>query len=298
LGFRREQGSLGQEAWAHPDRWQAVFLGDFIDGGRENARVLDTVRAMVEAGQARAIMGNHELNALLFHTPSHGTDASGDGWLRERNDANKKQHQTFLDEFPANASSDVAPPRDARAREVLRWFMTLPLYIDLGPFRVVHAQWDPVAVAAVDARRPGGLLASQDLPEVANCAEGFGASADRLLKGMEIPLPSGETFIDFHEKPRGQMRVKWWANGGRSYRNMALSVPNPDVLPDTPVPELDDLPLFGTSEKPVFVGHYKMRGHPEVDAPHAACLDFPDTPCAYVWRPGDTRIMPERLRIF
>lgn len=298
LGFRSERDASGREVWTHPDKVQAVFLGDFIDGGTDNARVIETVRAMIEAGQAQAIMGNHELNALLFHTPKPSEASATNGWLRERKSENTKQHRTFLDEFPANETGDIAPTRDARTREVLSWFLTLPLFLDLGPFRVVHAQWDPDAVAEVAGRRPDGLLRQEDLPEIAGLAEGFGFSADRLLKGMEIQLPSDVTFSDISGKPRNQMRVKWWATRGRSFRDMALSVPNPGVLPDEPAPELEALATYGLHEKPVFVGHYKMPGKPEIEAPYAACLDYPDIPCAYLWRPGDTRIMPERLRIF
>ena len=40
-----------------------------MDRGPQIADTLQIVRSMVEAGSARAVMGNHELNALAFHTP-------------------------------------------------------------------------------------------------------------------------------------------------------------------------------------------------------------------------------------
>ncbi|WP_245510599.1 metallophosphoesterase [Antarcticimicrobium sediminis] len=61
--------------WSHPepDR-QIVFLGDFIDRGPENGAVIQIVRELTDAGRAQAIMGNHELNAIHFHTrdPENG----------------------------------------------------------------------------------------------------------------------------------------------------------------------------------------------------------------------------------
>ena len=41
----------------------ALFLGDYLDRGPEIREVLHTVRGMVEAGDALAILGNHESNA-------------------------------------------------------------------------------------------------------------------------------------------------------------------------------------------------------------------------------------------
>ena len=52
LGYRR-----------HPEGRMALFLGDYLDRGPEIREVLHTVRGMVEAGDALAILGNHESNA-------------------------------------------------------------------------------------------------------------------------------------------------------------------------------------------------------------------------------------------
>jgi len=44
----------------------AIFLGDFVDRGPSQREVLLIGRAMVEAGAARAVMGNHEFNAIAY----------------------------------------------------------------------------------------------------------------------------------------------------------------------------------------------------------------------------------------
>ena len=62
-------------AWRHSER-TAVFVGDFIDRGPQQRRTVELVRAMVESGAALAVMGNHELNAIAWHTPH--PDGSGD----------------------------------------------------------------------------------------------------------------------------------------------------------------------------------------------------------------------------
>jgi hypothetical protein len=73
-----------------------VYLGDFIDRGPDNKEVLRIVGGMLDAGTAQAIMGNHELNAIQFHTLHPETGKP----LRKRTKKNEGQHKTFLYEFP------------------------------------------------------------------------------------------------------------------------------------------------------------------------------------------------------
>ena len=63
LGYSRQKG-----IYRHPER-QAIFLGDFIDRGPKIRETLEIVRPMIDSEAALAVMGNHELNALAFHTP-------------------------------------------------------------------------------------------------------------------------------------------------------------------------------------------------------------------------------------
>ena len=62
LGYKQTHG-----VYRHSER-QAIFLGDFIDRGPKIRQVLQIVRPMIEQKAALAVMGNHELNALAFHT--------------------------------------------------------------------------------------------------------------------------------------------------------------------------------------------------------------------------------------
>lgn len=48
----------------HPEGRRAVFLGDLVDRGPKVAEVLDRVKAMVEAGRALCVPGNHEAKLL------------------------------------------------------------------------------------------------------------------------------------------------------------------------------------------------------------------------------------------
>src|ERR1035437_3492567 len=61
LGYRIKNG-----VYFHPTR-KVVFVGDYIDRGPQIRETLVIVRKMVESGNAIALMGNHEYNALCFH---------------------------------------------------------------------------------------------------------------------------------------------------------------------------------------------------------------------------------------
>ena len=50
---------LSDGVWTPPNGRMAVFLGDLIDRGPEQIKVLETVRAMCDAGLALCVMGNH-----------------------------------------------------------------------------------------------------------------------------------------------------------------------------------------------------------------------------------------------
>ena len=91
-----------------------IFLGDFIDRGEalaEHKQLLSLVMKMVRSGNALAVMGNHEFNALAYHTYVDGPP------LRAHTQKNTKQHQAFLNEFD----------EDPQAKnEVLDFFLSCP----------------------------------------------------------------------------------------------------------------------------------------------------------------------------
>lgn len=52
------------DSWQHPARRRAIFLGDLVDRGPDTPGVLRIVMAMVEAGQAFCVAGNHDMKLL------------------------------------------------------------------------------------------------------------------------------------------------------------------------------------------------------------------------------------------
>jgi hypothetical protein len=90
------------------------------------------------------------------------------------------------------------------------------------------------------------------------------------------------------------VRLKWWQSGAMIWRDAALSHPDPEKLPQTPLPDKIKLLPYPAEAKPVFFGHYKMHGSPMIDAPNAACLDYPKVAGAYKWA-GEVRLDPKNL---
>ncbi len=82
LGYTLEYDAAGRPVGArHPDGRRAIFVGDLVDRGPDTPGVLRLVMAMVAAGTAFCVAGNHEvklLKALRGKSVkrSHGLDAS------------------------------------------------------------------------------------------------------------------------------------------------------------------------------------------------------------------------------
>ena len=251
LGYRNTNG-----VYSHPAR-RVIFLGDFIDRGIGQREVIETVRGMVDNGHALAVMGNHEFNAIAYATHS----AELNDYLRPHTPKNIKQHQAFLDTYAHRA--------DAYA-EVIVWFKTLPLWLELDGLRIVHACWDSKWIAK--------LGSSQLTPDVLFAASQKGTweytAIETLLKGKEIPLNSGSSFTDKDGNDRHHIRVRWWDNTATTYRTAFLGPDSARThIPDDEIAG-DHLVEYGNHEVPVFLGHYWFEGAPCPLAPNIACLDY------------------------
>jgi hypothetical protein len=256
MGYQETGG-----VWQHPER-KVIFLGDFVDRGPEQVETVRIARSMVESGNALAVMGNHEFNAVAWSTidPNKLNE-----FLRPHSDKNLKQHREFL--------AQVGEDSDLH-REIIKWFKTLPLFLEMDTFRVVHACWHPGHLQTLsnftddhNRIRPEAWVQLTDEEN-----EGFEA-LETVLKGLEISLPNGYQFRDKDNHPRTNIRTQWWDLDGVTYRDLAM-VPVEVIhqIPHEPIPD-DVLPGYD-GEKPVFVGHYWMRGEPAPLNEYVACLDY------------------------
>jgi protein phosphatase len=61
LGYGLKEG-----VWRHPSGRTAVFVGDLVDRGPGNLRVLERVMSMVDAGSGLCVLGNHDHKFLRW----------------------------------------------------------------------------------------------------------------------------------------------------------------------------------------------------------------------------------------
>lgn len=284
LGWRR-----GPAGWVHPDPGRSiVFLGDFIDRGPENRAVIRVVRDLIDSGKARAIMGNHELNALHFHTAHPGTGKP----LRAHSAKNLRQHASFLAEFPPGAPE---------TREALAWMQGLPLFLEAEGFCAVHACWTRGSIDRLRAFTAEGRLSQEMLIRAADPADEMFRLAEEVTKGPEHPLPEGFSFRDKDGTRRDHVRLQWWNARAATWRDIAISVPDPGDLPDAPLPGSLLAQTYPVHERPVFFGHYWLSGDPVLQGPNAMCLDYSagkDGPLvSYELHPGERLLSPGRVRV-
>lgn len=257
--------SVRAGVWQHPTR-KALFLGDIIDRGPRIREALHLVHDMVEAGAASCIMGNHEINALAWSTPAPA--GSGRQYIREHTERNRRQIQDTLEQF-------VAWPDEWDY--FLDWFYTLPLLQDLGDIRLVHACWDSRLIEPFIAQYGDGRIDREFLEAAVDHSSFASQVLERLLRGIDMRLPHGQTITGKDGLTRAAFRTKFWEEQPQTYGDIVFQ---PDALPDDVAarPLSDDqkaeLLLYDADQPILFVGHYWQQGNPHPIRPNLACLDY------------------------
>src|ERR1035437_9226675 len=277
-------------AWRHPER-RAIFVGDFVDHGPKQVEAVMIARRMVEAGTALAILGNHDFNAIAWYLPD---PANPGEYLRLHcSEKNRRQHAEFLKEVAGKPMH----------RDIIDWFLELPLWLDLPELRVIHACWhSPFMEYLAPMLRPEARLtknlmldmtrepesqAERDSPEAS-----LFKAADALTKGFEIELPLGRSFLALYGTRRTRVRVCWWNSEATTYRTAAL-VDNElrQCLPEDPLPP--NVRIQVPNDKPIFFGHYGIHGSPNVLSATIACVDYGVNRggplCCYRWQ-GESKL--------
>lgn len=273
LGYRRD----GEGSYRHPER-TAVFVGDLIDRGDGQLEVLQTVKAMVDAGAAKIVMGNHEFNAVAY--------ARG---LREHSEKNTKQHKAFLEQLT-----------ESEQRHYVDWFTTLPLWLDLGAIRVVHACWHADSMKVVEDLCGSNRLTDEiHFVEATTKGSPLYDAVETLLKGPEISLTDygADPYWDKDRNRRTNARIRWWDHDASTLRELAetrgvfdeAGQPYPE-LPDRVIESPRERSYVYTDRTPLFYGHYWRRWEPvhrDDWTTYTACVDFSavkgGTLVAYRW---------------
>lgn len=281
----------------HPNR-QAVFVGDLVDRGPQQVLAVQTVKAMVQAGSAHMVLGNHEIQVIELFTPHRLPER---GHLMERTERHCDLHREFLDEVVQDSMLH---------RELIEWFMTVPMWLDLGDLRIVHACWDEASIANLGGEPTftADILHAQAEHDsvasiaVRNLIRGPAVVVDppwHYKGGDPIPTARFSWWLD-HEATVGELiSMSPWATA-HSEEN-CLGIDGPPWAPSNPDARLTDVPVeaYPSDAPPLFFGHYWRQGTPDrVDLRNAVCVDF--SACrggpmvAYRWS-GERQLTPKNF---
>jgi hypothetical protein len=258
LGYRPDAAGILR----HPAGRQVIFLGDYVDRGPKIRETLQLVRSMVDGGAALAILGNHEYNALAFW--QFHPDG---GHLRPHKPQHILQH---LETIRAFQTSELFE----EWLDYLNWFLTLPLALELPGLRAVHACWEPRHIAYLRSELPGLRLTPDFLLRASRRDSPEYTATEVTLKGREVPLPGGLSFADKDGHRRYITRVRWWQDPTLATYYHDYFLEDLPELRGEPVDAASLDPWHYQDEKPVFFGHYWLRGTPQILQPHAVCLDY------------------------
>jgi hypothetical protein len=245
-------------------------------------------------------MGNHEFNAISFVTPDR---RAGGDFMRPssgpKGPKNRAQHASFLEQVIEGSALHI---------EYVKWFKTLPLWLELGGVRVAHACWHDASIAFL--RRTLGhdqSMSEEFLIEANINGTATFEAVDTVLKGPEIELGDQHVFVDKDKHHRSSARIRWWDRRALTLQEVAEIPPDskrPDgqpfpALPDDPCPEAEQYRY--EEETPVFFGHYWFTGARKIAGPATVCLDYSAVSggalVAYRWD-GEEVLSEERFRAF
>ena len=121
---------------------------------------------------------------------------------------------------------------------------------------------------------------------------------EAILKGVEIPLPEGNSFFDKDGTCRDRVRTRWWDDTAITYAQAAIvDEPTRRTLPNDPI--CDHARIGDVSDKLTFFGHYWQTGNPERLSPTTACVDYSIANggrlVAYCWN-GEREIINANFR--
>ncbi|MEZ9367958.1 hypothetical protein AB4140_03880 [Shewanella sp. 10N.286.51.B2] len=128
-----------------------VFCGNLIASHQpaqtdaaaiEHIALLNFIKRLVDEGYAYCLLGINEFNAIGWskHHPITDEPLVSASKLALNSDSLSQQGPFFLSLFD---------PADESIYQWIDWFMSLPLFLDFGHIRAVHACWDQQTITAL-----------------------------------------------------------------------------------------------------------------------------------------------------
>jgi len=259
LGYKKTESG-----YSHPER-KAIFVGDFINRGPEIQKTIRLVRSMVENGSAYAILGNHEINAIICYL-----------------------------KFKSENKQAKTPRND------LKWLCSLPVFIETEELREVHACWSQNAVDFLKKEIPKGKIKKKMFKElILNPKSDFSKNIWTLTKGIDFKMPGDLKLINNKGVSSRLFRLRWWENPlGKTFEEMSFD--SKFVLPSYTIPEqlLPETFVYPENAPVLFFGHYCRFNGPHIIKPNICCVDTGVVKskkiAAYRWS-GEKSLIAENL---
>jgi hypothetical protein len=236
LGYKKYK-----DEYIHKERIP-VFLGDYINRGPDSLAVVDLIIKMQRAGNAYALMGNHEFNFLAYHFK----DKAGIFFR-----PNTETYYGYI------SASKKPIDESGRLIEILNWMQDLPLIITGEYFTAVHAQWsqqyeEVISYSGLKKMDENSMRYIHQNNELLN-------PVSEVLKGKEIELNN-----DFDLKygltlKNKKFRFLWWKTNRTNKLKDWMDVPNEfkNILIEKE--DLLDFENISDQNKPIFFGHYWLN---------------------------------------
>lgn len=255
MGYVKTNGSF-----SHPSR-KAVFVGDFINRGPEIRKTIKLIRSMVERGSALAVLGNHEINAIIFHLK----DKQGFQLV-------KKPSKYFLSLFKTiNEYSNGS----LTWKDDLKWMRSLPLYLDLGAIRVVHACWSDKAIEVANTIYEEGRIKKKTFRKIYKKPDSEETKSVWLLtKGVNMKMPADLRVVSNKGISPRSFRIRWW-DRVQEITFKELSFESKYVLPKYTVPP-EIIPAtypYPENAPIIFFGHYCRGNGTHLLKSNICCVD-------------------------
>ncbi len=271
--------------YQHPER-KAIFVGDFINRGPKIRKCLQIVRAMVENNAADAVLGNHEIYALLYSL----RDRLGKR-LTNKASSYKLSLEVTLSEF-----ADYQEEWKLN----INWLRTLPLYLDYKHFRVVHAYWNKENIDQLsELYSNGNKLKRSELKEIARGKSAYSKAFWETCRGLFYTLPKDMLLYDRRGVAHQSFRMRWW-NIAEKTTFKSLSFDTRFDMPEYDIPSqlLPKTESYATNEPIVFFGHYCLKTKDNIVQKNLCCLDScvrrSSKLTAYRWD-GETELLPSKI---
>lgn len=244
-----------KDSFTHPIQ-KTIFVGDIINRGPDVKGTLKLIHNMCMSGQARCILGNHEINLLAYQL--HKTK----NFLKEA--------QVSRIENQLNTTLLCFKNEPKELQFYVDWIKTFPIYIEENGFRVIHACWIKKAVKFIKKNYTNLLVTDDLIVQLMDINSNEYGLLHALFQGVDIPYFKGDD-----KSKSTPIRIKWWKNmEGSTYRDIATKERQQISLDKIPEHIITDAYKYSKSKPLLFIGHFCLDELPQLDSRNVCCLDF------------------------